>query len=84
VELNHSQKKVHAILALNLPNNVKELPQFLGMVQYYRDIWKKRSEKLAPLTNLVVSAERLRPPRKIKTKRNLGGGRQSINRHLTT
>jgi hypothetical protein len=33
------QKKVQAILALNLPNNVKELRHFLGMVQYYRDMW---------------------------------------------
>ena len=29
------QNKVQAILALNLPNNVKELRRFLGMVQYY-------------------------------------------------
>ncbi len=28
------QKKVQAILTLNLPNNVKELRHFLGMVQY--------------------------------------------------
>jgi hypothetical protein len=28
-------KKVQAILAINLPNNVKELRHFLGMVQYY-------------------------------------------------
>jgi hypothetical protein len=33
-------KKVQAILALNLPSNVKELQQFLGMVQYYRDVGK--------------------------------------------
>jgi hypothetical protein len=32
-------KKGQAILALNLPNNVKELRHFLGMVQYYRDMW---------------------------------------------
>jgi hypothetical protein len=44
---------MQAILALNLPNNVKELQQFLGVVQYYRDMWQKRSEMLAPLTNLV-------------------------------
>jgi hypothetical protein len=37
------QKKVQAILTLNLPNNVKELRHFLGMVQYYRDMWVKRS-----------------------------------------
>jgi hypothetical protein len=31
-------KKVQIILALNPPNNVKELRHFLGMVQYYRDM----------------------------------------------
>ncbi len=33
-------KKVQAMLVLNLPNNVKELRHFLGMVQYYRDMWQ--------------------------------------------
>ena len=33
------QKKVRAILALMPPKSVKELRRFLGMVQYYRDIW---------------------------------------------
>ncbi len=47
------QKKVQAILALNLPNNVKELRPFLGMVQYYRDMWVKCSEMVASLTDLV-------------------------------
>ncbi len=37
-------KKKQAILALNPPNNVKELRHFLGMVQYYRDMWARRSE----------------------------------------
>jgi len=32
-------KKIQAILALNPPHNVKELRHFLGMVQYYRDMW---------------------------------------------
>ena len=45
--------KVQAILALTPPKNVKELRSFLGMVQYYRDIWAKRSNMLAPLTDLV-------------------------------
>ncbi len=31
--------KVQAILALNPPNNVKELRHFLRTVQYYRDMW---------------------------------------------
>jgi hypothetical protein len=45
--------KVQAILALNLPKNVKELRRFLGMVQYYCNLWAKRSEMLAPLTDIV-------------------------------
>ena len=45
--------KVQAMLALAPPRNVKELRRFLGMVQYYRDLWARRSEMLAPLTSLV-------------------------------
>ncbi len=50
-------KKVQAILALNLPKSVKELQRFLGMVQYYRNMWAKCSEMLAPLTDLVLVGE---------------------------
>jgi hypothetical protein len=46
-------KKVRAILALNPPHNVKELRHFLGMVQYYSDMWAKRSEMLAQLSRRV-------------------------------
>jgi hypothetical protein len=46
-------KKLQAMLALNPPNNVKESRHFLGMVQYYWDMWMRRSEMLAPLTDLV-------------------------------
>jgi hypothetical protein len=47
------ESKVQAILALKPPTNVKELCQFLGMVQYYRNLWAKHSKMLAPLTDLV-------------------------------
>jgi hypothetical protein len=66
------QKKVQAILALNPPNNVKELRHFLGMVQYYRDMWAKRSEMLAPLLTWSESAEKRKPLEKTSLKRNLG------------
>jgi hypothetical protein len=57
-------KKVQAFLALYLPNNVKELQTILGMVQYYRDIWVKCSEMLAPLTDLVGECRETMPPKK--------------------
>ncbi len=77
-------KKVQAILALNPPNKVKELRHFLGMVQYYWDMWARRSKMLAPLTDLVGECGETKPPEIIKPRNNLGGGIQSINRHLTT
>ncbi len=46
-------KKVQAILTLTPPTGVKDLCRFLGMVQYYRDLWAKRSDMRAPLTSLV-------------------------------
>ena len=63
-------KKVQAILALMPPNNVKELRHFLGMVQYYRDMWAKRSEMLAPLSDLVGECGEMKTTKNNKTKRN--------------
>jgi hypothetical protein len=40
---------VQAILAIQLPTNIKELRHFLGMVQYYHDLWARRS-KCLPLS----------------------------------
>ncbi len=61
-------KKVQVILALNLPSNIKELRHFLGMVQYYRDMWARRSEMLAPLTDLVGECRETKTTRMNKTK----------------
>ena len=47
------QKKIQAVLDLQPPTTLKELRRFLGMVQFYRDMWKQRSHILAPLTDLV-------------------------------
>ncbi len=62
-------KKVQAILSLNPTNNVKELQQFLGMVQYYRDMWVKGSEMLAPLTDLVRECGETKTTKKNETKK---------------
>ncbi len=44
---------MQAILAIKLPTGVKQLRHFLGMVQYYHDLWAGQSDMLAPLTSLV-------------------------------
>ena len=62
-------KKVQAILVLNLPNNVKELRHFLGIIQYYRDMWARHSEMLAPLTGLVRECRETKTTRLKKTKK---------------
>ncbi len=62
-------KKVQAILAWNPPNNMKELRHFLGMIQYYCDMWAKHSEMLAPLSNLVGECGEMKTTRKNKVKK---------------
>ena len=41
-------KKVEAINNLAPPKNCTEVRKCIGFVNYYRDMWKKRSEILAP------------------------------------
>ncbi len=57
------------ILVLSPSNSVKELRHFLGMVQYYRDMWARHSEILAPLTDLVGECGETKTTRMNKTKR---------------
>ena len=45
--------KVEAIKKLAKPKNRCALRSFIGMINYYRDIWKRRSTLLAPLTALT-------------------------------
>jgi RNase H-like domain found in reverse transcriptase/Integrase zinc binding domain len=44
---------VEAILKIKAPTTRKELRQFIGIVNYYRNMWFHRSELLAPLTSLT-------------------------------
>ena len=46
-------KKVDAIQALAVPKNHKQLRQFIAMINFYCDMWKKISELLSPLTALT-------------------------------
>ena len=47
------QKQVKAIQALAVPKTRKQLRQFIGMINFYRDMWQKHSGILAPLTALT-------------------------------
>jgi transposase InsO family protein len=46
-------KKVQAILNIKSPSNKKELRRFIGMINFYRDMWRKRSDILSPLATLT-------------------------------
>jgi hypothetical protein len=49
-------KKVKAIHAIAPPTKRKQLRRFIGIINYYRDMWKRRSDLLAPLTALCSPA----------------------------
>jgi hypothetical protein len=61
--------KVQAILAIKPPTGVKQLRHFLGMVHYYRDLWARWSNMLAPLTSLVGECGQTKTTRAKGTKK---------------
>ncbi|MCP4270932.1 MAG: hypothetical protein GY781_03065, partial [Gammaproteobacteria bacterium] len=46
-------KKIDAIKNIATPKTKKQLRSFIGIINYYRDMWVRRSEILAPLTTLT-------------------------------
>jgi hypothetical protein len=66
--------KVQAILLIQPPANVKQIRHFLDMVQYYHDLWARRSKKLARPKSQEPKGPRRCP----------GIGMRSINELLIT
>ena len=44
--------KVSAIHEIEPPKNKKQLRRFIGIINFYRDMWKRRAEKISSLTVL--------------------------------
>jgi RNase H-like domain found in reverse transcriptase len=44
---------VEVIQGILSPKNKKQLRHFLGMVNFYRDMWRRCSHLLSPLTDLI-------------------------------
>jgi hypothetical protein len=61
--------KVQAILAIKPPPGVRHLRHFLGMLQYYCDLWARRSDLLAPLTSLVGECSQTKSSKAKGTKK---------------
>ena len=46
-------EKVQTIKHIVVPTNKKHLRSFIGVINYYRDMWKNRSDILTPLTKMT-------------------------------
>ena len=53
------EKKVEVMKRIKTPTNSKQLKHFLGMVNFYRDVWKNCSRILAPLSKLSSKTGKL-------------------------
>ena len=51
-------KKVQGILDLDKPKTVKKMKGFIGMIQFYRDMWKRRSHILSSLIDATAGKKK--------------------------
>ena len=42
-------KKLEAMQNINPPKTFKQLRSFIGMINYYREMWRSHSELIAPM-----------------------------------
>ena len=61
-------KKIEAMERVLAPQNSEQLKRFLGMISFYRNVFKRRSHILAPLNDLSAAAAK---PKKGETKKKI-------------
>ena len=52
-EIKPQKKKIQGILNVKEPKSVKQVRSFVGMVNYYKSLWPRRSHILGPLTEMT-------------------------------
>jgi hypothetical protein len=52
--IQQAHKKIEAIQCIAPLNIKKHFQSFIGLINYYQDMWPRRSEILAPLTRLTL------------------------------
>jgi hypothetical protein len=57
-------KKIDAVLKMEAPKTIKELRGFIGMVNYYRNMWPHRAHILTPLTSQTGASKKGHPQQK--------------------
>ena len=55
-----TNRKIEAITNMNPPTSRKEVQKFIGVTNYYRDMWPRRSHALASLTRLTYIKRRFK------------------------
>ena len=51
--LRPQQKKIDAILAIKRPDNQRQLRRFVGMINYYKEMWRGRADTMQALTAMT-------------------------------
>ena len=55
----HLPDKVEAMKSIAVPNTKKQLRSFIGLIDYYRDMWQHSSKILRPLSSMTSKQAKL-------------------------
>jgi transposase InsO family protein len=56
------QKKVQSVVDLQRPTNASQVRTFVGLINWYRDFWPRRSHLLSPFTQLIRGLKEKKAP----------------------